>query len=71
MQCRDLNVSREATVHLDTAPLQIGTTGTPPTVAVPTWSLFQSDSLGLRLRLDVVWGLRNSRCLSWMTDVIW
>ncbi len=65
------DVSRESTIHLNDTPLQIGTTGTPPTVAAPSWNLFQMDSLGLRLRLDVAWGLRNSGGLSWMTAVTW
>ncbi len=65
------DVSREATVHLNDVPSQIGTVGTPNVVSAPTWSLYQMDALGLRLRLDCSWGLRNSGGLSWMASVLW
>ena len=55
----DIDASSEATLHLeDTAPAQIGTTGTPAVVAAPTRSLLQSGTIGVRMMLDCAWGLR-------------
>ena len=41
----EISANRDAVVHYeDTTPLQIGS-GTPTTVAAPTWSTWQSDSV--------------------------
>ena len=34
-------------------------------------SLFQSDTIALRLRFKVAWGLRSATGLAWVEDVIW
>lgn len=48
-----------ATLHMeDTTPEPISTAGTPNTVAAPVRSLFQTDSVGLRMLLGVAWALR-------------
>jgi Phage capsid family len=41
------------------------------TVGAPVRSLWQTDSVGLRLILEVNWGLRSSSALAWCEDVIW
>lgn len=51
-------ISTEATLHEeDTTPLAIGSTGTPTVVAAPTRSLFQTDSVAIRLSLFVTWAM--------------
>jgi hypothetical protein len=65
------DLSRQSTLHFDTAPAQIGTPGTPPTVAAPTLSLFQSDLVGLKFRMFVDWKLRAASGLAWMSAVNW
>jgi HK97 family phage prohead protease len=53
-------LSDQATLHFeDTTPLQIGTPGTPPTVAAPAQSLWQTDSLALRLVMRLNWYIRR------------
>jgi hypothetical protein len=65
-------VSDQATLHFDdTTPLQIGTPGTPPTVAAPVQSLWQTDSLALRLILPINWCLRRGGVVAWTAGVTW
>ena len=59
--------SKGATLHMDTAPLAIGAVGTPAVVAAPTRSVFQTDSVAMRLRLPVTWALRDPRSIAWVT----
>jgi len=66
------DVSDQATLHEeDTTPLPIGAPGTPPVVAAPVRSLFQTDSLALRLILPVNWVLRRSGVVAWTQGVTW
>lgn len=56
----EINTSKQALVHFeDTAPAQIGSSGTPSVVAAPTLSAFQTDVLLLRLRTKVAWAPRS------------
>lgn len=65
-------VSDQATLHEeDTTPLPISATGTPNTVAAPVRSLFQTDSLALRLILPINWTLRRSGVVAWTQNVTW
>jgi Phage capsid family len=63
-----ISVSNQATIHDDTVPAQIGTAGV---VAAPTQSLWDTDSIGIRLIMEVAWGLRNSAALAWLANVSW
>jgi HK97 family phage major capsid protein/HK97 family phage prohead protease len=66
------DVSDQATLHLeDTTPLAIGTAGAPATVAAPVRSLFQTDSMALRMIMDLNWGLRRAGVVAWTTAVTW
>jgi HK97 family phage prohead protease/HK97 family phage major capsid protein len=66
------DVSDQATLHMeDTTPRAIGTVGTPTTVAAPVRSLFQTDSLGLRMILPMNWALRRAGVVAWTEDVTW
>ena len=65
-------VSDQATLHMeDTTPLAIGTVGTPAVVAAPTRSLFQTDSIALRLILPMNWALRRTGIVSFVAGVTW
>jgi hypothetical protein len=48
----------------DTMPAEFGAGG-------PLRSLFQTDSLALRLILEVSWALRNPAALAWSESVLW
>jgi len=63
-------VSDQATLHEeDTAPLPlVGATGA---VAAPQRSLFQTDSLALRLILPINWTLRRTGVVAWTQAVTW
>jgi HK97 family phage prohead protease len=66
------DVSDQATLHFeDTTPLQIGTPGTPPTVAAPVRNLFQTDSLALRMVLPMNWAMRRTGVVAWIAAVTW
>jgi HK97 family phage prohead protease len=65
-------VSDQATLHFDdTTPLQIGTPGTPNTVAAPVRNMFQTDSLALRMILPMNWIMRRTGVLAWIAAVTW
>ena len=65
-------ISDQATLHMeDTAPEQIGTAGTPPVVAAPAMSMFQTDSLALRLILPMNWVVRRTGVVAWVAGVTW
>jgi hypothetical protein len=67
-----IQVSTEALLHFeDTTPLAIGTVGTPPTVAAPTRSLYQTDGVALRLTADITWAMRATGGISWTQSVSW
>jgi hypothetical protein len=62
---------RDATLHLETAPLPIGAPGTPNVVAAPTRSLWQTDTVATKLRMNMTWALRDPRGLAWLTASNW
>ena len=65
-------ISDQATLHMeDTTPLAIGTAGAPATVAAPVRSLFQTDSMALRLILPLNWTLRRTGVVAWVAGVTW
>ena len=67
-----LEISDQATLHMeDTAPADIvsGPSGTE-VIATPVKSMWQTDSLALRLIMRVNWVLRRP-VVAWMTGVAW
>lgn len=68
----DIATSREGIIHMeDAVPLPIASVGTPNTVAAPVRSLWQTDSIGLRLVMPCAWSLRVPGALSWVTVTGW
>ena len=66
------SVSDQATLHMeDTTPLAIGTVGSPATVAAPARSLFQTDSMALRMIMDINWAFRRTGGVAWTQAVTW
>lgn len=67
-----IDVSEDATLHLeDTTPLAIGSVGTPPVVAAPTESLFQTDLIAVRLLHFVAWAMRRPGRVAWVSAITW
>ena len=68
----EFELSNDATVHMeDTAPLQLTTAGTPPVVAHPVRSFFQTGVSGLRMIMDVSWAMRRAGMVQFMDSVTW
>jgi hypothetical protein len=68
----EIETSKIATVHMeDTTPLPISSPGTPPTVAAPTRSLWQTDCVGIKIRFNADWALRDPRALAWLATTAW
>jgi HK97 family phage prohead protease len=66
------SVSDQATVHEeDTTPLPIVGPGGTPVTANPVRSLWQTDSLGLRLILNMNWALRRTGMVAVINGVTW
>jgi HK97 family phage major capsid protein/HK97 family phage prohead protease len=66
------DVSDQATLHMeDTTPLAIGTAGAPNTVAAPVRSLFQTDTVAIRMILPMNWALRRAGVVAWTQSVTW
>jgi hypothetical protein len=65
-------VSDQATLHEeDTTPLALGTAGSPNTVAAPMRSLFQTDSIAIRLSLYVTWAMVRTGMVQTIAAVTW
>jgi HK97 family phage major capsid protein/HK97 family phage prohead protease len=65
-------ITDQATLHEeDTTPLAIGTAGTPAVVAAPVRSLWQTDSLALRLIQMMNWAMRRTGVVSAVNTVTW
>lgn len=67
----DFSTDENPTVHMESVPLPIGTPGSPPTIAAPTSSLWQTAAIGLRCLIDVDWLLRRSGAVATITGVTW
>ena len=63
--------SNESTLHMDDAPVAIGTAGSPNVVGAPSSSLWQQNRVGLKAIYNVAWGLRHASGVAWMTGVTW
>ena len=56
----DVEAASAGTLVMDTAPGPAGTTG-------PEKSMYQTDSIGLKIRWPVTWALRDPRGVAWLT----
>ncbi len=65
-------VSDQAVLHMeDTTPQQISAAGTPNVVAAPIRSMFQTDSLALRMIMDLNWTMRRAGMVAFVQSVTW
>jgi hypothetical protein len=68
----EIRTSTQTAVHMDdTTPLPIGSPGTPNTIAAPVRSLFQTDTLAVKLILRAAWAWRRAGAVSWLTGATW
>ena len=67
----EFDVSEQATIHMeDTTPLEI-VSGTGPTTADPVRSLWQTNSMGVRMLMDVSWTMRRTGMVQWIDTTSW
>jgi len=65
-----MEISDQATLHMeDTTPLEL--VASPSTVAAPQRSLFQTDSLALRMVMPLNWLQRRAGTVAWTQNVTW
>jgi HK97 family phage prohead protease len=67
------DVSDQATLHFeDTTPLQLATGAQgSAVVATPQRSMFQTDSIALRMVLPMNWAMRRTGVIAWVAGVTW
>lgn len=63
--------SIDAVLHMSDTPTNIGVPGSPPTVAAPAVSLFQTGQTALRLILDVAFAKRRTDAVAFMNGCTW
>lgn len=65
----NFDVSDQAVLHMeDSAPQAIGVAGS---ATLPIRSLWQTDSIGIRMRLDMSWAMRRTGVIAYTTGVAW
>jgi HK97 family phage prohead protease/HK97 family phage major capsid protein len=68
----DFDVSEQAVLHAeDTTPAHIGVAGAPNVVAAPTYSMFQTDSIAIRMLMDLTWAMRRTGMVKFITGADW
>jgi hypothetical protein len=67
----EISSSKEAVIHEDTAPLAIVSAGTPPVIAAPARSLWQSDCIATLLILRAAWTWRAAGACAWINAAAW
>jgi hypothetical protein len=65
----EITASQEASLHRDTAPSDI--VGSAGAVSSPVVTMYQTDSVALRLRWPISWARRDARGIAWMSAVNW
>jgi HK97 family phage prohead protease/HK97 family phage major capsid protein len=65
-----MEMSDQATLHMeDTSPAEL--VASPSTVAAPQRSLFQTDSIALRMVTPLNWVQRRTGTIAWTSSVTW
>ena len=67
----EITSSIEATLHMDDAPSAISSTATLGDVAYPVRSLWQTDSIALRMILRGAWAMRATGHVAYVANVVW
>lgn len=63
----EFEMSNQATIHMeDTTPLEIVESASPDVVAAPVRSFWQTDSMGIRMIMDVSWVMARSGMVGWI-----
>jgi hypothetical protein len=55
----------------DTTPLAIVADASPDVVAAPVRSLWQTDTIGIRMILPMNWAMRRTGVIAWTQSITW
>lgn len=64
------DVSEQATIHMSDTPLEI-VSGTGPTTADPVRSMWQTNSIALRMVVNLTWKMRRTGMVRWINGTSW
>lgn len=67
----EITASEESVIHMSDAPTNIGTAGTPATVAAPAQSAFQVAAVAMRMLLDVAFVVRRAGAVAYLDGAGW
>ncbi len=68
----NFEISTEAVLHgEDTTPLPISAVAAPNSVAAPTYGLWQTNGVGIKVILQLSWALRSAGSVAWIEGVTW
>lgn len=64
--------SDQATIHMESSPEPLSAVAGPPnTVAAPIRSMFQTNSVALKMTMDVTWAMRRAGMVQKIASVTW
>jgi len=63
--------SDQATIHMEDTPTALSAVASPNTVAAPIRSMFQTNSVALKMTMDVTWAMRRSGMVQYISSVTW
>jgi hypothetical protein len=63
--------STDTTLHFDSAPAAIGTAGSPNVIAAPTRSMYQTDTMALKVRIKCAWSAVHPGAIAQITGATW
>jgi hypothetical protein len=66
-----VELSNQAVLHMETSPAQVSTVGSPNVVAAGLRSLFQTDTVALKVIIEINWVMRQSGMVAVVNNVIW
>ena len=64
----------DAILHMNDAPIDIASGPAPPTlanIAAPVKSMFQTNTVALRMIWEVNWLMRRSSSVAWLSGATW
>jgi HK97 family phage major capsid protein len=68
----NFSVSDQAVLHMeDTSPAALSAVATPNTVAAPIRSLWQTDTIAIRMIMDLNWAKRRTGIFQWADTMVW
>jgi HK97 family phage major capsid protein/HK97 family phage prohead protease len=63
--------SDQATIHMESAPAPLSAVASPNTVAAPIRSMFQTNSVALKMDMAVTWAMRRAGMVQVIESVSW